>query len=142
MKSAVVSFIVGLIFGLGLLISGMTLPQKIVGFLNVTGNWDPSLLFVMLGAIVVHSTALFWLRLRKQPLFEDRFHAPTKTEIDWKLIFGALIFGAGWGISGYCPGPAVVALASFKFRPLILVLMMIVGLAAGRKFSSVMTSKN
>ncbi len=105
------SFIAGLLFAVGLGIAGMTQPQRIIAFLDVGGNWDPSLMFVMGGALAVHLVSYKLILRRKSPLFDTSFHVPTRTNIDAKLIGGSTLFGIGWGLSGYCPGPAVVALA-------------------------------
>lgn len=102
-------FIAGLLFAAGLVLGGMTQPQKIIGFLDVAGNWDPSLAFVMLGAIGVHSITYRLTMRRGRPLFADKFLVPKRGDIDASLVVGALLFGAGWGIAGYCPGPALVA---------------------------------
>lgn len=103
---------VGVIFGAGLVLSGMTQPIKVIGFLDWLGDWDPSLMFVLAGAVVVYAIAYRLILRRKQPLLADAFVLPTRTAIDGKLIGGAALFGVGWGLSGYCPGPSVVSLAS------------------------------
>ena len=110
-KRTLVGFICGVIFGLGLALSGMTDPANVIGFLDVSGSWNPSLIFVMGGAVLV---AFFGFRLafkRPAPLFETRFFTPDKTPIDRRLVIGAAIFGVGWGLSGYCPGPALASLS-------------------------------
>jgi uncharacterized membrane protein YedE/YeeE len=127
MKPVVSTFFVGILFGLGLAVSEMTNPARIVGFLDVAGHWDPTLLFVMGGALLV-TGSLFPLTLRTaRPLLADRFSLPTKTQIDAPLIIGAIIFGIGWGLAGFCPGPALAALASGSQGVLWFVLAMIVG---------------
>ena len=108
----------------------MTQPTKVVGFLDVFGNWDPSLLFVMMGAIAVHLVAYKLILKRKSPLFSDTWHLPTKTDITPSLLVGSMIFGLGWGLGGYCPGPAVVAMASLDIRPIFFAGSMIAGMAA------------
>ena len=118
----------GLLFGTGLLVSGMTKPEKVLGFLDVLGAFDASLIFVMLGAIGVHFFAYRWAKRRDAPLFDRNFWVPTRGNIDAKLITGAMIFGAGWGLSGYCPGPAIVSLAGGGLSALIFVVAMIVGM--------------
>lgn len=102
----------GLLFGTGLLISGMTRPEKVIGFLNLFGTWDASLMFVMLGAIAVHAVAYRMVRGRSAPLYGPKFALPTRRDIDMKLLLGAAVFGVGWGLAGYCPGPGLVAAVS------------------------------
>ncbi len=110
MKKRLVPLAAGLLFAVGLAVSGMTQPAKVVGFLDVLGAWDPSLAFVMLGAIAVYLAAYRGLVLKaKRPLFAERFSLPTRTDIDLPLLAGAAIFGVGWGLSGFCPGPALVS---------------------------------
>jgi len=125
------SFACGLLFGLGLGISGMTQPAKIIAFLDVTGNWDPSLVFVMGGAVAV-SFVLFALILeRPAPVLASRFHLPEKKPISGALIGGAATFGVGWGLSGFCPGPALVSLVTARPSIVVFVASMGVGLALG-----------
>lgn len=100
----------GLIFGLGLVISGMTQPGKVVGFLDFFGNWDPSLAMVMGGAVVTNLILLKLTVRRDKPLFAGKFRIPTRSDIDWQLIGGGALFGAGWGLAGYCPGPAITSI--------------------------------
>lgn len=128
MKNAIAAFVVGFIFAVGLVISGMTQPQKVVGFLNLFGEWDPSLIFVMGGAVVLHFITYRFIRRRKSPLLAPDWQVPTKTEITPALVIGAVLFGVGWGLGGFCPGPAVTSLASFEVRPLIFVGSMLVGM--------------
>jgi uncharacterized protein len=103
------AFVAGLLFAVGLGVGGMTQPAKVLGFLDA-GNWDPSLAFVMLGAIAFHATAMRGILRRRAPLFAVRFALPTRQDVDVRLVAGAALFGAGWGLVGYCPGPAVTAL--------------------------------
>lgn len=105
-----VAFVTGLIFALGLGISGMTLPEKVIGFLDVTGAWDESLAFVMGGAVVVYGVAYQIVKRMERPRYAATFQLPTSRKIDWRLLVGAMIFGAGWGLGGFCPGPALVSL--------------------------------
>ena len=123
------AFIVGLIFGFGLILSGMTDPSKVLGFLDVTGVWDPSLGLVMGGAILVSSVAFFFASRRTRAVFGDQMRLPTTTQIDRRLVLGGLAFGAGWGLAGYCPGPAVASLFTGMVEPVIFVAAMLVGMA-------------
>lgn len=128
MKDALAAFVVGFIFALGLGISGMTQPSKVVSFLDLFGNWDPSLIFVMGGAIAVHFVAYKLIRKRSSPLLSSAWHVPTKREITPALVIGSVLFGIGWGLGGYCPGPALTALASFDERPAVFIFSMLVGM--------------
>jgi uncharacterized protein len=109
---AIVGLSSGLLFGAGLVVSGMTDPAKVQGFLDFTGSWDPTLAFVMAGAIAVHFTAYRLIRGRRAPVLGGNFQIPTRKDIDAKLLAGAALFGLGWGLGGYCPGPAVTALST------------------------------
>lgn len=125
----IVSFITGLIFGLGLILSGMTDPSKVIGFLDLTGVWDPSLAFVMGGAVLVATGAFRIARGRSKALLGDAFRLPTARQIDARLILGGLTFGAGWGLAGYCPGPALTSVAQGGGKPLIFAVAMLAGMA-------------
>jgi uncharacterized membrane protein YedE/YeeE len=116
----------GLLFGVGLIISGMTQPQKVLDFLNPLGQFDASLAFVMVGAIGVHASAYRLIKRRNAPLFAAAFRRPSRSAIDGQLLLGASLFGVGWGLSGYCPGPAVVSLAT-SGAAVVFVGMVIVG---------------
>jgi len=129
---AVVALLTGVIFGVGLLISGMATPAKVIAFLDVGGAWDPALAFVMAGAIGAHAPLVWLARRRKTPLFEPTFHWPTVHTIDPGLIAGAASFGVGWGIAGYCPGPALVSLGTGTTSILVFVGAMLVGTLAAR----------
>lgn len=130
MKSLALAFAAGLVFGLGLLLSGMTLPSKVIGFLQLTEGWDPSLAFVMVGAIGVHALAYRFVPRLKAPLFAAAFTIPTRAGIDARLVVGGALFGLGWALSGYCPGPAVLAAGSLGRAPLVFVACMMVGMFA------------
>ncbi len=122
------AFGAGLLFGIGLWLSGMANPRKVLDFLDVTGNWDPSLLLVMGGAVAV--TAAFFRPVvlkRPAPLLGGRFYAPERNDIDLPLVLGAAIFGIGWGIGGYCPGPALTALSNLNVEAFAFVAAMIAG---------------
>ena len=124
----IITFITGLIFGLGLIISGMTNPAKVIGFLDIAGLWNPSLAFVMMGGIFVAFFGFRYIEKQSQTVFEDPIHLPGTTHISKELIIGSLIFGAGWAIAGFCPGPALVALGAGYKEAFIFVLAMIVGM--------------
>lgn len=124
----VMAFIVGLVFGIGLIIAGMTDPAKVQGFLDLAGKWDPSLAFVMGGAILVGLVAFPVAAERDRSLLGDVMHLPTATRIDRRLVLGGLAFGAGWGLAGFCPGPALASLASGSVKPLIFSVAMLVGM--------------
>lgn len=126
-KQNAVSFFVGLIFAIGLALSGMTQPQKVIGFLN-PWNWDPSLLFVMLGAVGVHLISYPIIRRRQSPLLDTKWHVPTRKDITPRLILGSALFGIGWGLAGYCPGPALTSLASGSTQSVLFVGTMIFGM--------------
>jgi uncharacterized protein len=132
MVNNIIAFVAALIFALGLGISGMTQPQKVIGFLDIFGNWDPSLAFVMAGAISVHWILSKFIMKRTSPLFSTRWHLPEKTKITKSLIAGSTIFGIGWGLAGYCPGPALTALFSFQARPALFVVGMLAGMSLFR----------
>ena len=117
----------GSIFGLGLTISSMTNPDKVLGFLDLFNNWDPSLAFVMGGAIIITAPMLFVLTKNKNLILSKEIHLPTNKEIDKKLIIGSLIFGAGWGLVGLCPGPAISSLALLEVPSIIFVIFMFIG---------------
>lgn len=120
----------GLIFGLGLVISGMANPAKVLNFLDVAGHWDPSLAFVMLGAIAVTVVGYRFVLRRSQPLLESNFHLPTQNAIDRPLVVGSAIFGLGWGLFGFCPGPAITSLGLAATGTLVFVPAMLIGIAA------------
>lgn len=122
------AFLAGLLFAAGLGVGGMTRPSKVLAFLDVTGNWDPSLAFVMLGAIAVHAPTLRWILRRHAPLFASRFALPAAKIIDRRLLAGAALFGAGWGLVGYCPGPALTALGGGVRAAAVFVPAMLAGM--------------
>ncbi|NIE64513.1 DUF6691 family protein [Burkholderia sp. Ax-1719] len=117
----------GLLFGGGLALSGMTRPQKVLGFLDVLGAWDGSLLFVLGGAVTLATLAFHFILRRRKPVLADQFSLPTAKTIDGKLIAGAAIFGIGWGAAGYCPGPAIALLAHPNSEALYFLPSMIAG---------------
>jgi uncharacterized membrane protein YedE/YeeE len=123
-------FLVGLLFGLGLILSGMTDPGKIIGFLDIFGNWDPSLAFVMMGAIAVGFVAFAIAKKRTTTILGGALRLPTASHIDKRLIIGSTLFGIGWGLAGFCPGPALVSMASGQIQALWFVSAMVVGMLA------------
>lgn len=129
----IVSFIVGLLFSIGLALSGMTQPHVVIGFLNPF-DWNPSLLFVMIGAIGVHGTAFFFLKKKKRPVLSLTWHMPLKTKLDKRLIIGSFIFGIGWGLGGYCPGPALASLPTLGTDVIGFVLAMTAGMQVSSFF--------
>lgn len=128
MKRSAVAFGIGILFAVGLAISGMTRPAKVTGFLDLAGAWDASLAFVMIGAIGVHFVAYRIVMRRSSPLFAARFHVPTRKDIDLRLVLGAALFGVGWGLGGFCPGPALVAAGGGSFGALLFVAGMTFGM--------------
>ena len=127
MMNKIFSLLSGIIFGFGLTVSSMTNPAKVIGFLDITGNWDPSLMFVMIGAIAISAPLFYLLRNKTKPLFDLKFEIPTTKNIDKKLILGASIFGIGWGMVGFCPGPAIASLALLKPVSIMFVIAMASG---------------
>lgn len=123
------SFIVGLIFGIGLIFAGMTDPSKVIGFLDIAGNWDPSLAFVMGGAILVGFIAFRFANKRTANFIGGAMHLPSRNDIDRRLIIGSLLFGAGWGMAGFCPGPAITSLGTGNPKAVIFVVAMVAGMA-------------
>ena len=123
-----IEFIVGLLFGWGLLISGMTDPGKVIGFLDLTGSWDPSLALVMGGAIAVGFFAFGTAKKRTSNFLGGALHLPTSSDIDKRLILGALLFGAGWGLAGFCPGPGIVSMAAGQPKAAVFVVAMLAGM--------------
>ena len=127
----------GFLFALGLGISGMVDGNKVVNFLDVTGSWDPSLAFVMVGAIAVYAPLYRVIFQRPAPKKSPVFHLPLQTQVDKRLVGGALLFGAGWGLTGICPGPSLVAFMSLGEGPVVFMLGMVAGMAAYQKLDAV-----
>jgi uncharacterized membrane protein YedE/YeeE len=125
---ALASFGCGLIFGVGLLISGMTQPPKVLGFLDIFGQWDPTLVFVMAGAVAVSGVGYAVARRTKRPVLIAQYLWPTRTDIDRELVVGSVLFGIGWGLIGLCPGPALENLATLSPPVILFVLAMIAGM--------------
>ncbi len=123
-----IEFLVGLVFGAGLLLSGMTDPGKVIGFLDVAGAWDPSLAFVMGGAVMVGLFAFAVARKRTVNFLGGAMHLPNSDDVDRRLLIGSLVFGVGWGLAGFCPGPAVVAMGAGVWQGLVFTLAMVAGM--------------
>ena len=122
-----ISLLSGIIFGLGLTISGMVNPQKVLGFLNIFDAWDPSLIFVMVGAIIIFAPLHFIFKRKSRPIFAKEFQIINNRNIDKKLLIGSALFGVGWGLAGLCPGPAIASISFLNPSSLIFVLFMFVG---------------
>ncbi|GFM80499.1 membrane protein [Pseudomonas cichorii] len=122
------ALIAGLLFGTGLLMAGMTNPAKVLGFLDIAGQWDPSLAFVMIGAIAVAFLPFRWAGKHRHSLLGAPMQLPASRTLDKRLIGGSLLFGVGWGIAGLCPGPAVALLLTLQWQPLVFVISMLAGM--------------
>ena len=122
-----ISLIAGIIFGIGLVVSEMVNPAKVLAFLDLFGNWDPSLAFVMIGALVVSSPLFHLIKNNQKPLLAEKFNYSNNKEINNKLIIGSALFGAGWGLGGLCPGPAISSLALLNINSIIFVFAMFIG---------------
>jgi uncharacterized membrane protein YedE/YeeE len=140
-QQSLAAFASGLLFGAGLVISGMTDPNKVIGFLDVLGSWNASLMLVMVGAIGVHAPVYRWLRRRSAPWLTDGFSIPARRGIDSKLLFGALVFGVGWGLSGYCPGPSLVALPGMRLGTLVFVSALMGGTVLAAKLEAALAQR-
>ena len=127
------AFIIGIIFSIGLGVGGMTLPEKVIGFLDFFGDWDPSLMFVMGGAVTVYFVAFRFVR-GYAPVLSSEFLLPTKSQIDRKLLIGSGMFGIGWGLAGYCPGPGITSLGAGSVDAAVFVVAMVVGMLANHVF--------
>ncbi len=131
MKRALSALVAGAMFAVGLVLGGMTRPGKVIGFLDFTGDWDPSLALVLGGALLVYAVLSRIFLRRPAPLFEHKFHVPSRRDIDRRLILGAALFGVGWGLGGYCPGPGLVSLTR-GLLPAVFVAAMVLGMYAQR----------
>lgn len=132
MKIAI-TFICGLIFGIGLLISGMANPAKVLNFLDISGTWDPSLALVMAAAVAMTAAGYFLVFRSGKPLMDRGFHIPKGNEIDSRLLAGSALFGIGWGLAGFCPGPAIVAVPFLNTGTIIFVAAMLAGMIVARR---------
>lgn len=135
LKTHTIALITGLLFGLGLGLSQMVDRNRVLGFLDVAGNWDATLLFVLGGAVGVTVLSFSFILRRSQPLFADKFQLPSSNHIDRRLLLGAAIFGIGWGTAGYCPGPAISALSLGDWNPVLFLAAMITGSLAYQYFT-------
>ena len=133
--SKLVSLFCGIIFGIGLVISQMINPAKVLGFLNLFGEWDPSLAFVMIGALIVSSPLFHLFKSKEKPIFSTSFSISENKEIDKRLIIGSILFGAGWGLVGLCPGPAISSIALFNVSSVIFIFSMFIGFYIASKIN-------
>ena len=129
-----ISLISGTIFGIGLVVSQMINPEKVLGFLDLFGNWDPSLAFVMIGALIVSSPLFHLIKNKDKPLFAEKFNYSNNKEINNKLVIGSALFGAGWGLGGLCPGPAISSIALLNINSIIFVAAMFIGFYLAKFF--------
>jgi uncharacterized membrane protein YedE/YeeE len=127
MKTSLAALLAGTLFGAGLTLSEMINPARVIGFLDVAGDWDMTLLLVMCGAVTVAFAGFSWVLKQPRPVLADKFSLPTKVQIDKPLLIGSALFGAGWGLAGFCPGPAIAALVTLSPSVIIFVLAMIAG---------------
>jgi uncharacterized membrane protein YedE/YeeE len=125
--SKIISLVSGIIFGVGLVISEMINPEKVLGFLDLFGNWDPSLAFVMIGALIVSSPLFHIIKNKEKPLFAEKFNYSNNKEVNNRLIVGSALFGAGWGLGGLCPGPAISSIALININSITFVFAMFFG---------------
>ena len=125
--SKIISLVSGIVFGVGLVISEMINPEKVLGFLDLFGNWDPSLAFVMIGALIVSSPLFHIIKNKEKPLFVEKFNYSNNKEVNNRLIVGSALFGAGWGLGGLCPGPAISSIALININSITFVFAMFFG---------------
>ena len=135
MNDKLTSLISGIIFGFGLVISGMTNPEKVLGFLSITHNWDASLIFVMGGAILVFAPFFFLLKNKEVSALGTKVELPKKQDLDKKLVIGSALFGVGWGLVGLCPGPAIAAIATFDPIVIVFLVSMYAGVIVKKKYN-------
>jgi uncharacterized membrane protein YedE/YeeE len=128
MKKSIITLIAGCLFGIGLTTSGMTDPKAVIGFLSIFGEWDARLLFVMGGAVITTLISFHFILKRKAPIYENNFSRPIKSSVDNPLIMGAILFGIGWGLSGYCPGPAIAGIVINPLESIIFIFSMLIGM--------------
>lgn len=137
----ILALLTGLVFGVGLSVSGMINPDRVQGFLDITGAWNPILAFVLGGAVLTSMLSFHFILKQQHPLLDKQFYMPTKTQIDRPLVVGAVLFGMGWGLFGYCPGPALAALVYFEPTTFVFVGSMVAGLYLARWWSRYQQSK-
>lgn len=130
----VAALLSGFLFSAGLVVSGMTIPSNVIGFLDVTGDFNPTLAFVMVGAIGVHASTLWLLRKRARPVWAEGFRRPAQRAVDGRLLGGSAVFGIGWGLGGYCPGPSLVALGAGALPAFVFVGAMLLSMALVARF--------
>ena len=133
----IISLLSGIVFGIGLVISEMINPQKVLGFLDIFGNWDPSLAFVMIGALIISTPAFHLISRRNKPLLKEKFNYSNNKSVDQRLIYGSILFGAGWGLGGLCPGPAISSLALLNWQSIPFVTSMFIGFYLVKLFDSI-----
>ena len=133
----ILTYIVGLIFGLGITLSGMINPAKVLNFFDIAGTWDPSLIFVMVGALAITLVGYRLVFGRGTPIFAQKFHLPTRQDVDGRLIGGAAVFGVGWGIAGFCPGGALPAIGTLQSDVLIFIASLVGGILIARGFQQI-----
>lgn len=138
----ITAYIIGLIFGIGISISGMANPAKVLNFFDIAGNWDPSLIFVMGGALVVTFIGYRFVLAKPAPVLEQRFQLPTSTRLDLRLIGGSAIFGVGWGIAGFCPGGALPALGTGRSEVFVFVAALLAGIVIAKTFVRIMEQRS
>lgn len=134
MQRTLSAFIAGLLFGVGLAVSQMTNPLEVLGFLDVAGDWDASLMLVLGGAVTVTFIAFRFVLRRTEPIFDSQFHLPKLSTVDKKLIGGSALFGVGWGIAGYCPGPGLASLSTLNSEAIVFVATLLAGMLVYRAF--------
>ena len=132
--SKFISLTSGIIFGIGLVVSQMINPEKVLGFLDLFGNWDPSLAFVMIGALIISSPLFHLIKNKDKPIFAEKFNYSNNKEINNKLVIGSALFGAGWGLGGLCPGPAISSIALLNINSIIFVTAMFMGFYLAKFF--------
>jgi uncharacterized membrane protein YedE/YeeE len=136
MAKTLSAFVIGLVFGIGILLSGMANPAKVLNFFDIAGTWDPSLMFVMGGALIVTAIGYRLVFRMEKPALGQSFHVPTRKDLDLKLITGSAIFGIGWGITGFCPGGLVPAIGLGTFEPALTAVAILAGMASLRFFTN------
>ena len=134
-------YLIGLVFGVGIAVSGMINPAKVLNFFDLAGTWDPSLAFVMGGALAVTFLGYRFVLRQPTPLFDTSFHIPTATSIDARLVGGSALFGLGWGLAGFCPGAALPALGTLRWEVAVFVAALLIGMLLARNLPSFVTPK-